>query len=377
MAIEPHNNSKLLQELLDKLNEQSGNSNHEELQGLLGGDNSGHFHMTAEQLHALDNLIAGANNHENLSGLLGGDASGHYHLKLSELNKLMNLPDFNSLNHEHLQGLLGGNSSGHYHLTVDLLNKLINLPAGGDSGSGSSKLRLVRQVFEAQITAATDNNKGIGSLSTAQSFSIPAGTDYIFVSGCGGGGGATISGFSTSRDGRGLVAGWTAAQCFNVMYKVQEDDQISVYPGRAGCDAQYIGEKKYGSRGEDSIVWINGVEKVRLAGGNRGGDSFNAGNQTGESKIGGYVSGHDFVFIHASFCNDRLRSHFRTFKNLTITSNNLTDFEDYVLSIINGASSPPSLFGPFGIGGTSLSDYAGIAHNRGIIIIEYLEQVNS
>ena len=137
MAIEPHNNNKALQELLDKLNQQSADSNHENLSGLLGGNSSGHYHMTAEQLQQLQNLLAGGNNHETLSGLLGGDSSGHHHLTLDELNRLKGYPNFSNLNHEALQGLLGSNSNGHYHLTVDLLNKLINLPANGGGSIGS------------------------------------------------------------------------------------------------------------------------------------------------------------------------------------------------------------------------------------------------
>ena len=137
MAIEPHSNNKLLQELLDKLDGQNSIENHEQLKGLLGGDASGHFHVTASQLQLLNNVATGGNNHEGLSGLLGGNASGHFHLSQDELNKLSGYPNFSSLNHESLQGLLGGNSFGHYHLTVDLLNKLINLPAnGGGGGSG-------------------------------------------------------------------------------------------------------------------------------------------------------------------------------------------------------------------------------------------------
>jgi hypothetical protein len=172
MAIEPHSNSKLLQELLDKLNEQSGNSNHEELQGLLGGDASGHFHLTAEQLLALDNIISGANNHENLSGLLGGDNSGHFHLKLSEFNKLLNYPEFHNLNHETLQGLLGGNSSGHYHLTVDLLNKLINLPASGGGGGGGSG---------ATIQIGTVTTGAAGSNASVTNSGTPTNAVFNFV----------------------------------------------------------------------------------------------------------------------------------------------------------------------------------------------------
>ena len=138
MAIEPHSNNKLLQDLLDKLNGQNGIENHEQLKGLLGGDASGHFHLTSAQLQLLSSL-SGGSNHETLSGLLGGNSSGHFHLTQEELEKLSDYPDFDDINHEHLQGLLGGNSYGHYHLTVDLLNKLINLPVDGGGGGIGSK----------------------------------------------------------------------------------------------------------------------------------------------------------------------------------------------------------------------------------------------
>ena len=175
MAIEPHHNSKLLQELLDKLAEQSGNSNHESLSGLLGGNASGHYHMTAEQLQQLQNLLAGSNNHEALSGLLGGDASGHHHLTLSELNKLSGYPLFSALNHENLQGLLGGNSNGHYHLTVDLLNKLINLPVdGGGGGSGTVSISVGSVTTGAPGSNASVTNSGT-STNAVFDFVIPRG----------------------------------------------------------------------------------------------------------------------------------------------------------------------------------------------------------
>ena len=174
MAIEPHHNSKLLQELLDKLSEQSGNSNHESLSGLLGGNASGHYHMTAEQLQQLNNLLSGSNNHEALSGLLGGDASGHHHLTLNELNRLKGYPDFTSLNHEALQGLLGGNSNGHYHLTVDLLNKLINLPADGGGSGGTVSISVGSVTTGAPGTNATVTNSGT-STNAVFDFVIPRG----------------------------------------------------------------------------------------------------------------------------------------------------------------------------------------------------------
>ena len=175
MAIEPHHNSKLLQDLLDKLAEQSGNSNHESLSGLLGGNASGHYHMTAEQLQQLNNLLSGGHNHEALSGLLGGDASGHHHLTLDELNRIKGYPNFNSLNHEALQGLLGGNSNGHYHLTVDLLNKLINLPVdGGGGGSGTVSISVGSVTTGAPGSNASVTNSGT-STNAVFDFVIPRG----------------------------------------------------------------------------------------------------------------------------------------------------------------------------------------------------------
>ena len=134
MAIIPHDNTKALQELLDRLSDFDGISNHESLQGLLGGDASGHYHMTAEQLNKLILLLDnGANT-----------------------------------NHESLQGLLGGNSSGRYHLTADLLNKLINLPVdGGGNGQlfvvhrrddgGVDHLRYIFQIISRIHASAPQN----------------------------------------------------------------------------------------------------------------------------------------------------------------------------------------------------------------------------
>ena len=176
MAIEPHSNNKLLQDILDKLNSQSGIQNHEQLLGLLGGDASGHFHVTASQLQQLDNILTGGNNHERLSGLLGGDAAGHFHLSQDELNKLSGYPIFSSLHHESLQGLLGGNAYGHYHLTVDLLNKLISLPASGVSGSdgAAATIQIGTVTTGAAGTNASVTNSGT-STNAIFNFVIPRG----------------------------------------------------------------------------------------------------------------------------------------------------------------------------------------------------------
>lgn len=176
MAIEPHNNNKALQDLLEKLNTSSGgNSNHETLLGLLGGDASGHFHITAAQLTKLNALPDNGNsNHEYLQGLLGGNSSGHYHMTKEELNKLSAYPEYSNLNHERLQGLLGGNSAGHYHLTVDLLNKLINLPADGGGGGSAATIQIGTVTTGAAGSFASVTNSGT-STNAIFNFVIPRG----------------------------------------------------------------------------------------------------------------------------------------------------------------------------------------------------------
>ena len=92
--------------------------NHEELEGLLGGNQAGHFHLTQEQYISLLN----GTSHEELKGLLGGNQSGHYHLTQEQYISLLN-----GISHEALKNLLGGTANNHYHLTQAQLNKLENI----------------------------------------------------------------------------------------------------------------------------------------------------------------------------------------------------------------------------------------------------------
>jgi len=65
--------------------------------------------------------------HEQLEGLLGGNGTGHYHLTEEEYNAFQNIknktdseePAFEIPSHEQLEDLLGGNGTGHYHLTEE------------------------------------------------------------------------------------------------------------------------------------------------------------------------------------------------------------------------------------------------------------------
>ena len=112
-------------------------NNHEELEGLQGGQDGEHYHLTQaerEKVSSYPEYSTLANNlkHEKLEGLLGGNANGHYHLTDAERTRLLKYPDYENLSenikHEELDGLLGGNSSGHYHLTEAERNRVRNYP---------------------------------------------------------------------------------------------------------------------------------------------------------------------------------------------------------------------------------------------------------
>ena len=102
MAIEPHASSSKLMDKLTELLDRVEDLNHEELEGLLGGNASGHYHLTNEELQKLAKLLLllypnGSEtypivDHEKLSNLLGGASAGHYHLTSAQLTKLNNMP---------------------------------------------------------------------------------------------------------------------------------------------------------------------------------------------------------------------------------------------------------------------------------------------
>ena len=122
---------------------------HEGLAGLLGGDLSGHYHLTDEQLERLtaypayDRLVDDITediSHNSLKGLQGGKDNEYYHLTRSDVEALAKLvvalmPNGRTVelpetvdNHEELIGLLGGDLSGHYHLTKQERDKFSEYP---------------------------------------------------------------------------------------------------------------------------------------------------------------------------------------------------------------------------------------------------------
>ncbi len=115
---------------------------HEQLGGLLGGNEQGHYHLTDTELgklrgypeyEAIRTNIEADIKHEQLPDLQGGQNGQHYHLTSTERQKLGKLiTTFIPANdvvipeddHEKLKTLLGGEPNKHYHLTADELYKL-------------------------------------------------------------------------------------------------------------------------------------------------------------------------------------------------------------------------------------------------------------
>ena len=98
-------------------------------------------------------------NHEDLEGLLGGHSHGHFHLTEDELIKLAGYPEFSQIKHENMPDLLGGDSNGHLHLTVDELKKLrLMIAAFFPDGSDSVIIKPA-----APVTPDGDDSGGGGS----------------------------------------------------------------------------------------------------------------------------------------------------------------------------------------------------------------------
>ena len=142
---------------------------HEQLGGLLGGDEAGHYHLTESEAEKLKDYPKYSElntelKHQELPDLQGGSEGEHYHLTLEQLQKLISLvqtfiPSGSDNvvvpedDHEKLKNLLGGNEDDHYHLTGDELYKLQQLieltfpngatsptlPSGGTPSSGGSE----------------------------------------------------------------------------------------------------------------------------------------------------------------------------------------------------------------------------------------------
>ena len=127
---------------------------HNSLKRLQGGKDNEYYHLTRSDVEALAKLVVAlmpngrtvelpetVDNHEELIGLLGGDLSGHYHLTKQERDKFSEYPEYNNLagniagdvagdiEHNSLKGLQGGKSGERYHLSEEDVDKLAKLTA--------------------------------------------------------------------------------------------------------------------------------------------------------------------------------------------------------------------------------------------------------
>ena len=175
MAIVPHSSmNKLAEQIADLISDISPETlNHEELNNLLGGNASGHYHLTNELLTKLQNVpesgIVGEKGEKGDKGDKGdpgqaatieigtvttgaaGTSAKVVNVGTSQAARLnFTIPRGDKgergdsgdsggegiTDHEQLSNLLGGSANNHYHLRSSELQKLQNIPAMLTSGVG-------------------------------------------------------------------------------------------------------------------------------------------------------------------------------------------------------------------------------------------------
>ena len=105
-----------------------GELNHEQLYGLLGGEDSGHYHLTEELLDKLENMPAEGGQGEKGDKGDKGDPFTYEDFTDEQLAALKGEKGdkgdkgepgsgTGTTNHEELTNLFGGNTNEHYHLT--------------------------------------------------------------------------------------------------------------------------------------------------------------------------------------------------------------------------------------------------------------------
>ena len=114
---------------------------HEELDGLQGGDDNGHYHLTEEEYALMSSVLTERSEEEESGGCFHKLEDEQYE-RLVELldvffpeedamaeDTLAELIDerVGTNNHEQLENLLGGEEAGHYHITAEQYHILQNL----------------------------------------------------------------------------------------------------------------------------------------------------------------------------------------------------------------------------------------------------------
>ena len=282
--------------------------------------------------------------------------------------------------HEQLSNLLGGSANNHYHLTLEERNKLQNM-----SSNGNMKYRLVRETFLGGITPATENKQnGYSDINSLEGITVPEGVDRIFISGCGGGGGLE---YNNVIDG--FVSGWSGASCLKVEFGVLAGDVIRVYPGRGGfginisSDSTFQTTKGTSSCGEDSVVFLNGNEMVRLPGG-ASGSVAHAGARKGAT-FKEYrdveISYKQHLEYGSSYFNSNfVENYMPGISDLDIQTSD--KWWKYIKRIFYGFTQKVGFFNTYGAGGdlSWSNGYKGINGGNGepgLIIIEYIVPVGS
>ena len=196
---------------------------------------------------------------------------------------------------------------------------------------------------------------------------IPDGVKYVYLSGCGGGGGLGLY-------QQLLTSGWTAAWVWRYEVQVNKNDVLTLKPGLGGKGITSLSEinavtstNKICSRGQDSVVLLNDREILRLAGGKSGANAH-AGNQTGESTSTGVLRCNPMFASESILLGYNYDSDGRWKLLPTNTSSPLGDLYQYLRRHVNAMSAPQSMFSPYGVGGTLFNGGHGMI---GFLMLEY------
>ena len=166
------------------------------------------------------------------------------------------------------------------YIAPDMINDLIS--GGVDKALSAEQGKVLSELIETKGdnyrryvvhnqggTANLDDNKepsGVGN-----TIIIPEGVSTVYISGCGAGGGLSV--FNNQ-----YIAGYDAGFCMPADFSVNPGDELLIKVGVGGSGQTVIKDSSgdyvvYGSssRGQDSVVTLNGEEILRLPGGPCGG----------------------------------------------------------------------------------------------------------
>lgn len=315
---------------------------------------------------------SGTQNHEQLQGLLGGNSSGHYHLTETLLNKLINLPaDGGGNGNSTVSISVGSVTTGAAGTNASVTNSGTStnaifdfvIPRGdkgdkGDKGSsGDASYRLVKKFF---ADSSGDVNTPSDLSRNNFDFTVPEGVNRIYISGSAGGGGLYTN-------GNVIQSGWSGGQCLGAGCDVNPGDLLHISVGLGGA---------MNCSGQDTVVTRNGIEIFRLlGGGSKNHDGYTPSEYFGMAKIDTPPLWWT-LWYSCSPAPDSVSD------TIALANSKNIHYDDLLNFLLHSLLSPRTLFPPYGEGGCLLSDNrrrirtnSGFEGKSGIVILDFVQQI--